>query len=146
MVPLIVMALGILISRALGSLGVEWFISWKTCVRVGLAAMFVFTGVAHFNKIRRDLVKIVPPFFSNPEALVTVTGLAEFAGAVGLILTATARLAAYVLIALLIVMLPANIYAARQRLLIAGRPATPLLIRVPLQAVWIGLLWWASHE
>src|SRR5579872_3536821 len=143
MVPLIVMALGILISRALGSLGVEWFISWKTAVRVGLAAMFLFTGVAHFNKIRRDLVRMVPPFFPNPEAMVTVTGLAEFAGAVGLIVTATARLAAYGLIAMLIAMLPANVYAARRGFTVAGRPATRLLIRVPLQAVWIGMLWWA---
>ena len=145
MIPLIIMALGILISRALGSLGVEWFVSWKTCLRVGFAAMFVFTGVAHFNRMRQDLIRMAPPFLPNPAAMVTITGLAEFAGAVGLIVAATAKFAAYGLIALLILLLPANVYAARQGFTIAGRPATPLRIRVPLQAVWIGLLWWAVN-
>jgi uncharacterized membrane protein len=138
------MALGILISGALGSLGVEWFASWKTCVRAGLTGMFLFTGVAHFNKMRRDLMRMVPPFFPNPEAMVTITGLAEFAGAVGLIVTATSKFAAYGLMALLVLLLPANVYAARRELTLAGRPATPLWIRVPLQVVWIALLWWAA--
>lgn len=145
MAPLIVMALGILISRALGSLGVEWLDSWKTSARVGLAGMFLFTGIAHFNKVRRDLVKMVPPVFPNPEAMVTITGLAELAGAAGLILTATSKLAAYALILLLVLMLPANIYAKGQALRIAGRPATSLGIRVPLQAAWIALLWWSAN-
>jgi uncharacterized membrane protein len=136
------MALGILISRGLGSLG-WWFESWKDCVRAGLAGMFVFTGVAHFVKTRQDLIRMVPPLFPNPGVLVTVTGLAEFAGAVGLIVPLTVKFAAYGLIALLTLMLPANIYAARQGLTIAGRKATPLWIRIPLQIVWIALLWWA---
>jgi uncharacterized membrane protein len=137
------MALGILLTGALGSLGVEWFASWKTCVRAGLAGMFLLTGVAHFNQMRRDLVRMVPPFFPNAEALVTITGLAEFAGAAGLIVPATSKLAAYGLIALLVLLLPANVYAARHGLTLAGRPPTPLWIRVPLQVVWIALLWWS---
>lgn len=145
MIPLIVLALGILISYILGSLGIAWFASWKTCARVGLAGMLLFTGVAHFNKMRQDLVRMVPPLFPNPDALVTISGLAEFAGAVGLIVPVTSKLAAYGLIALLILLLPANIYAARQRLTIAGRAVTPLLIRVPLQVAWIALLWWSVN-
>ena len=141
MIPLIVMAVGSLISYALGRLGLEWFASWKTCVRAGFAGMFLFTGIAHFNKMRQDLVRMVPPIFPNPEAMVTMTGLAEFAGAAGLIVPVTAELAAYGLIALLILLLPANIYAARQGLTIAGRPVTALWIRVPLQVGWIILLW-----
>ena len=142
MIPTIVMALGILISRAAGLLGIEWFASWKNCVHAGLAGMFVFTGVAHFNKTRQDLVRMVPPLFPNPEAMVTLTGLAEFAGAAGLLVPVTSKLAAYSLILLLILLLPANIYAARQRFTIACRPATALPIRIPLQVVWIAMLWW----
>jgi uncharacterized membrane protein len=143
LIPLIVLALGILISYILGGFGVEWFASWKTCVRVGFAGMFLFTGIAHFNRMRQDLARMVPPIFPNPEVMVTMTGLAEFAGAVGLLVPATAKLGAYGLVALLIVLLPANIYAARQGLTIAGRPVTALWIRVPLQVGWIILLWWA---
>jgi uncharacterized membrane protein len=139
------MALGILISRALGSLGIAWFTSWKICVRVGLAGMFLFTGVAHFNRMRQDLVRMVPPLFPNPGALVTITGLAEFAGAAGLILPVTSKFAACGLIVLLILLLPANIYAARQGLTIAARPVTSLPVRVPLQIAWITLLWWSAN-
>jgi uncharacterized membrane protein len=46
------------------------------------------------------------------------------------------------LIALLVAMFPANVHAARQGLSIAGRRATPLPWRVPLQLFWIAALWW----
>jgi uncharacterized membrane protein len=44
--------------------------------------------------------------------------------------------------ALLVVMFPANVHAARNRLMIAGRRATPLLWRLLLQLIWIAALWW----
>ena len=145
MAPLIVLVLGILISRAVGMLGVEWFESWKTCTRVGFAGMFLFTGVAHFNKMRRDLVKMVPPLFPNPETMVTITGVAELAGAVGLLVNATSKLAAHGLMLLMILMLPANIYAARTGVTIAGRTAMHLGPRMLLQVIWIALLWWSVN-
>jgi uncharacterized membrane protein len=51
-----------------------------------------------------------------------------------------------VLIALLLVMFPANVHAARAELMIAGRRATPLVWRLPLQVFWIGALWWVAYE
>ena len=113
---------------------------------VGLALMFLLTASAHFNRIRPDLVRMVPPSFPNPEFLVTVTGVAKFAGAVGLLMAATAPWAAYGLIAMLVAMFPANVYAAHRHLTLAGRPATPLALRVPLQILWIGLLWWSVQR
>lgn len=89
------------------------------------------------------LALLVPPSLPRPRALVAVTGVCEFVGAVGLLVPVAARLAAYGLIALLVAMFPAHIRAARARLSVGGRPATPLAIRVPLQLVWIGLLWWS---
>jgi len=38
-------------------------------------------------------------------------------------------------------MLPANIHAAREGLIVAGRRAMPLLWRLPLQLFWIVALW-----
>jgi uncharacterized membrane protein len=46
------------------------------------------------------------------------------------------------LIALLVGMFPANVHAAREGLMVAGRRATPVLWRLPLQLFWIGALWW----
>jgi uncharacterized membrane protein len=49
------------------------------------------------------------------------------------------------LIALLIAMFPANVYAARMHLTVVGRPAMRLAIRLPLQLFWIGALWWVAR-
>ena len=52
--------------------------------------------------------------------------------------------AAYCLAALLVVMFPANVRAARAGLRIAGRQAPALLPRFLLQAAWISLLIWVA--
>jgi uncharacterized membrane protein len=39
-------------------------------------------------------------------------------------------------------MFPANVHAAREGLMVAGRRATPLVWRLPLQLFWIAALWW----
>ncbi|HSL22207.1 MAG TPA: hypothetical protein VK886_11785, partial [Vicinamibacterales bacterium] len=77
-----------------------------------------------------------------PGLLVTATGALELLGAVGLLLPQALPAAAYGLIALLVAMLPANVHAAREGLMVAGRRATPLLWRLPLQLFWIAALWW----
>jgi len=55
-------------------------------------------------------------------------------------------LAAYGLIALLVAMFPANVHAAREGLMVAGRRATPVLWRLPLQLFWIAALWWSGRQ
>ncbi|NGN62797.1 hypothetical protein G5C51_02625 [Streptomyces sp. A7024] len=47
--------------------------------------------------------------------LVTLTGILELAGAVGVLIPATARVTAACLIALMVAMYPANVSAARSR-------------------------------
>jgi len=117
--------------------------SWSGALRVGLAAMFVFTAVSHFHpRTRPDLVRMVPANLPAPTLLVTATGVLEFLGAIGLLVPPALPVAAYGLIALLIAMFPANVHAAREGLMIAGRRATPVLRRLPLQLFWIAALWW----
>jgi uncharacterized membrane protein len=72
---------------------------------------------------------------------VKLTGLFELAGAIGLLVPSTAAAASYGLIALLAAMFPANVHAAREGLVIAGRRASPLMWRLPLQLFWILALW-----
>jgi len=144
MLPLLVMSVSILLARALGAGGLLTVGSWAAATRVGLAVMLLFTASAHFTKMKADLVRMVPSALPRPELLVTVTGVLEIAGAVGLLIPSIASVAAYSLIALLIAMLPANVHAAQTGVTLRGRPATPLLLRIPLQMVWIGLLWWSA--
>jgi uncharacterized membrane protein len=144
MIPFYVMLAGILIARGAGTLGVDALDDWAAATRVGLAVMFVFTGAAHFTRTRNDLIRIVPPRLPRPDLLVTVTGIAELAGAAGLLIPRLVRWAAYGLIVLLVLMFPANIHAARTGHTIGGRPHTPMVLRLPLQLLWIGLVWWSG--
>lgn len=144
MIVLYVMLGGILAARAAGVLGVSSLDSWPLAVRGGLALMFVFTGIAHFTRTRADLVRMVPPALPNPELLVTLTGIAELAGAIGLLIPSLARFSAWALAALLVAMFPANVYASRTQHTIGGRPHTPMIIRAPIQVLWIALLMWSA--
>jgi uncharacterized membrane protein len=114
MAVIITLVLGTLGARLVGLLGVDYVGSWPQAVAVGLAAMFVVTGMAHFvNPLRRDMISIVPPRLPAPGLLVTITGVLELAGAVGLLYPPTRVAAAVCLFVLMLVMFPANIYASR---------------------------------
>lgn len=114
-------------------------------LRFALAVMFGFTALSHFlPRTRPDLVRMVPPVFPAPGFLVSVTGVLELAGAIGLVLPPLTRPAALALAALLIALFPANIRAARAGLPVAGRPAMPLRLRLPLQLFWIACLLWVA--
>lgn len=144
MIPFLVMLAVMLAARGAGTLGMQSMDSWLAATCAGLAVKFAFTGAAHFNRMRGDLVRMVPPQLPNPALLVTLTGTAELAGAIGLLMPSVARWAAMGLALLLVVMFPANVHAARSGVTLGGRRATPLALRLPLQLVWIGLLCWVA--
>ena len=105
--------------------------SWPAAIAVGLAAMFVVTGVAHFvNPLRRDMIAIVPPRLPAPGLLVTITGVLELAGAAGLLYPPTRVAAAVCLFVLMLVMFPANVYAQRM-----PNPPKSMTTRLPLRTV-----------
>jgi uncharacterized membrane protein len=63
--------------------------------------------------MRRDMSTIVPPRLPAAGLPVTITGVLELLGAAGLLYPATRVAAAVCLFALMLVMFPANLYAAR---------------------------------
>jgi uncharacterized membrane protein len=114
MIVIASLVLGTLAARLVGWLGVDYVDSWPQAVAVGLAVMFVMTGVAHFvPAMRRDMIAIVPPRLPAPGLLVTITGVLELLGAAGLLYPPTRLAAAVCLFVLMLVMFPANVYAAR---------------------------------
>jgi uncharacterized membrane protein len=138
MAPLIALFAGGILARLAGLAGVDALDGWWPALRVGLALMFLLTGLAHFGLGRRaDLIAMVPPRLPRPDLLVTVTGVLELAGAAGLLIPATARLAAACLALLMILMFPANVSAARRQVQLGGRPATPLALRTPMQLLFV---------
>ncbi len=80
---------------------------------------------------------MVPPALPEPGLLVTITGVLELAGAVGLLWRRTAPWAAVGLTVLLVAMFPANVYAALAGLTLDGVPAMALLPRTLLQVVFL---------
>ncbi len=129
MAPLITLLFGTVAARSIGWLGVGYVNSWTAAIAVGLAAMFVMTGFAHFAPaMRRDLIAIVPPRLPAPGYLVTVTGLLELLGAVGLLVPATRVAAAVCLLVLMLALFPANVYASRM-----PDPPKSMTTRLPLR-------------
>ena len=80
---------------------------------------------------------MVPTSFPRPDLLVTVTGVLEILGAIGVMLSKVAPSAALGLTFMLLAVFPANVHASRLRLTIAGRPVEALLPRSLLQIVFL---------
>ena len=144
MIVLIVLGAALLLARLAGVAGVEDLDSWPAATRVGLAAMLLFTAVAHFNSMRHDLARMVPPAVPSPMAMIYFTGVCEALGAIGLLVPRTRVAAAVALILLFVALLPANIHAARSGATLRGKPATPLALRIPMQILFIALTAWAG--
>jgi len=145
MIVLLVLLGSWLILRGAGALGVTALGTWHESVRYALAFMFVFTSVAHFNRMRHDLARMIPSFFPRPMLIIYITGVCEFLGAAGLLVQKFRSLAGICLILLLGGMFTANVNAALKAMTLGGRPVTALWLRTPMQILFIGLIWWASH-
>jgi|SRR5208337_412693 len=145
MIVLLVLFGSWLILRGVGALGVTTLATWHDSVRYALALMFVFTSIAHFNKMRHDLARMIPSHLPQPMLIVYITGACEFLGAAGLLIPRFRSLAGACLILLLIGMFTANINAAMKGVTLGGKPVTALWLRTPMQILFIGLIWWASR-
>jgi uncharacterized membrane protein len=136
MIPLICLVVT-LAARLAGWLGWDYTNGWPAAVAVGLAAMFVVTGVAHFvPPLRGGLIAIVPPRLPAPGSLVTITGVLELLGAVGLLIPQTRIAAAACLAVLMVAMFPANVYAAGAKRS-EHAPDTPLVPRTLMQVLFL---------
>jgi uncharacterized membrane protein len=145
MAVVVVLFVSWLIIRGIGALGVAPFSTWHGSARYALAIMFLFTSTAHFNKMKNDLVRMVPAAFPQPMLIIYATGILEILGAIGLMLPEFHRIAAIGLIALLVALFPGNVKAALEHLTLRGRKATALWLRAPMQILFIGLLWWTAR-
>ena len=146
MVVLVVLLVSLVLFGGLGALGVGALSTWHDVVAWALATMFLFTASSHFvARTREDLIAMVPGVFPRPALLVSLTGFLEGRGAVGLLIPATRGLAGLCLVLLLVALLPANVSAARRGVPMRGRAPTPLLVRVSMQILFVGLTLWATQ-
>lgn len=144
MVSLFVLAVSFIILRGVGLLGFRWLSSWREAGRGALVIMFLFTGTSHFTSMKYDFAAMIPDPLPNGLWVIYLTGVFEIAGAIGLLIPQTRKLAGICLILLLVAMFSANVNAALNGIPLGGQDPTPLLLRTPMQLIYIGMVWWTS--
>mgnify|MGYP001549675822 CR=1 FL=1 len=115
--------------------------SVRTVLRLVMAAFFLGGFVLHMTAVDA-LVSITPDWVPVPRAVVLTTGWLELAGAIGLMLPQTRRVAGVALALYILAVWPANIHQAVAHIVVPPIPDSwwyhgP---RLALQPV---LAWWA---
>ncbi len=111
-----------------------------------LAGFFIIAGANHFISPATYL-PLMPGYLPWPLGLIYLSGAAEVAGGVGVLLPRWRRLAGWGLIALLIAVFPANIHMLVNDVPLAGRqlPQWVLVARLPLQFVMIAWIYFSTR-
>ena len=105
---------------------------------VAAALLYLTAGALHFL-YPGSYAKVVPRFIPAPLTMVYISGIAEMAGGIGLLVPRFRRAAGWGLVALLIAVFPANVYMAVSHVGANGLPDWLLWARLPVQFV---LIWW----
>jgi len=109
-----------------------------------VALFFLAAGANHF-RAPEMYAGMMPSWLPWPEAANYLSGAAEIAGAIGILLPATRRLAGWGLLALLIAIFPANLHVALQgRMPPFDISPVVLWLRLPFQAVFMAAVWWVA--
>lgn len=109
---------------------------------LALSAFFIGAGVMHFLH-PKTYERIVPSMLPAPGAIVAISGIAEIAGGVGVLVPATRRAAAWGLVVLLVAVFPANLYVAWDHVPLPGIMGQRWAqwLRLPLQLPLIAWAW-----
>ena len=113
----------------------------RLALRLILAAFYLAAGVLHLSA-PAGFVRIMPPPIPFPHQIVLFTGVCEIAGAIGLLIPATRRLAGLMLALYALCVWPANLYHALAHVHVEPLPDSwwyhgPRLVFQPV------LIWWA---
>jgi uncharacterized membrane protein len=113
-------------------------------VRALVGIGFIASGTLHFTHTRA-YEQIMPPYLPRHRESVLVSGAAEIAGGVGILLPPARPLARWWLLALLAAVFPANVNMAVHPEKYRRIPAWALWLRLPFQGVFGWLVWRATE-
>ncbi|MGB5078436.1 MAG: DoxX family protein [Sphingorhabdus sp.] len=118
----------------------------RNVLRVVLAAFYLAAGVMHLNS-PVGFLAITPEWVPYPQAVVAFTGVAEIAGALGILIPRTRKAAGIGLALYALCVWPANINHAINDIAIGGRHMGPWYHwpRLALQPVFIWLALWVTQ-
>jgi uncharacterized membrane protein len=108
----------------------------KTAIITGI--IFITAGINHFI-IPNFYMEIMPPYLPYPLMLIYLSGVAEVICGILLIISKTRKIGAWLTIALLIAIFPANIQMSIDELNNAGVLFYASIVRLPLQFL---LIYW----
>lgn len=117
----------------------------KTVTRWICGLLYIGAGINHFAN-HKFYVSIMPPYLPFHAALVSLSGVAEIALGILLLIPRFSRLAAWGLIALLVAVFPANLHMVLHSELYPNLPKVGLWLRLPLQGVLIAWAYWYTHN
>ena len=113
--------------------------------RVLTGIFFVVAGTLHFTHTGA-YEAIMPPSFPRHRESVYVSGVAEIAGGVGVLVPQTRPLARWWLLAVLVAVFPANVHMALNPERFRAIPPWALWVRLPFQAVFGWAVWRATED
>ena len=110
-----------------------------------LSVAMIFAGINHFLSPTFYL-RMMPPVLPAHLFLIYLSGIFEIALGILFLIPKFTRLASWGMIALLIAVFPANIYMAMNPQLFSEFSLTALYLRLPLQFILIGLVFWLAGK
>jgi uncharacterized membrane protein len=111
-----------------------------------MSVMLLFTAIGHFA-FTKGMAMMLPDLIPFKKPIVYGTGLIETAAAIGLLIPSYRHLTSILLIIFLVLILPANVYAAIKKVNYQkgthdGDGINYLWFRIPLQIFFIGWVWY----
>jgi len=105
-----------------------------------MSVLYIAAGAGHFI-VTRAYMRIMPDYLPAHRELVLLSGAAEIAGGLGLLIPPARRTAAWGIILLLIAVLPANLWMVQHPERYPNVPLWVSWLRLPLQLALIAWAW-----
>lgn len=112
----------------------------RTAFKYLTAILFIMGGMNHFLSVDFYL-KMMPTYLPMHLELVYLSGVIEIILGVGLLISKWERKSAISIVLLLLAVFPANIHMYLNPDLFPNVTSLALLIRLPMQFLFIGLVW-----
>ena len=106
-----------------------------------MGLLYILAGLNHFRQPRL-YVKIIPPYFKNPNLINKVSGILEIIFGIGICIPVFVAVSSVGIILLLIGFYATHLYMLQNQKASLGLPKWVLIMRLPLQLV---LIYWASQ-
>ena len=117
--------------------------------RIAMSSMLVFTAIGHFVYLE-GMTMMLPEIIPYKKGVIIFTGVIEILAAITLLISVLRKQTSILLILFFVVLLPANIHAALnkvdfQKADYTGKGVSYLWFRVPLQLLFIWWVWYFGY-